>query len=218
MEASPSRTVADVLDSQHRPALLLRLRPVLYSAAPFSAAALAINVVVAYVLTLAGEVTVVAVSSNALSGLIRFLERSYRCSLSLLKTRSFVLDVYLIKIGDMPVLTMNMVTMIVAAVVTVLVMMLAAKAIQTGPESEGNDRYLTKSALGQLVEAIVVYLRDEMLVPVMGAQGDQALLPCLLTLFFFILINNLLGMIPLLDIQHLLGIHGRRSVARPQAI
>ena len=40
---------------------------------------------------------------------------------------------------------MNMVTMIVAAVVTVLVMMLAAKAIQTGPESEGNDRYLTKS-------------------------------------------------------------------------
>ena len=47
----------------------------------FSAAALAINVVVAYVLALAGEVTVVAVSSNALSGLIRFLERSYRCSL-----------------------------------------------------------------------------------------------------------------------------------------
>ena len=123
---------------------------------------------------------------------------------------SHVLDVYLIKIGDMPILTMNMVTMIVAAVVTVLVMMLAAKAIQTGPESEGNDRYLTRVALGQLVEAIVVYLRDEMLVPVMGAKATKRYLPCLLTLFFFILINNLLGMIPLLDIQHLLGIHGRR--------
>src|SRR5688572_7409745 len=108
-----------------------------------------------------------------------------------------VLDVILIKTSDgTPILTMNMVTLIVSAILLVLVMSAAARAIATGPASEGNDRYRTRSRLGQLIEAIVIYLRDEMLIPVMGKHAANRYLPYLLTLFFFILINNLIGMIP----------------------
>jgi F-type H+-transporting ATPase subunit a len=118
-----------------------------------------------------------------------------------------VKDVYLWKIGDTPIITMHMVTLIVAAILLVLVMRLAAKAIETGPESQGNDRYLTKGRLAQLIETMIVYLRDEMLKPVMGERSANRYMPYLLTLFFFILINNLLGLIPVLDITHLFGGH-----------
>ena len=39
-------------------------------------------------------------------------------------------------------------------------MMQAAKAIATGPESQGNERYLTKGRMAQLLETMIVYLRD----------------------------------------------------------
>lgn len=120
---------------------------------------------------------------------------------------SHVLDVYLVKIGDTPILTMHMVTLIVAALLLVLVMSAAAKAIQTGPESQGNDRYVTKGRFAQIIEAMIIFLRDEMLKPVMGERSATLYMPFLLTLFFFILINNLLGLIPVLDITHLLGGH-----------
>ena len=108
--------------------------------------------------------------------------------------------------GQFRILTMHMVTLIVAGIATVLLLMLAGKAIATGPESEGNDRYITKGRFAQVIEAMVVYLRDEMLVPVLGDHGARKFLPFLLTLFFFILCNNLIGIIPFADLQHLLGI------------
>ncbi len=109
--------------------------------------------------------------------------------------------------GDFRILTMHMVTLLVAGVVTVLLLMLAARSIGTGPESQGNDRYITRGRFAQMIEAMVVYLRDEMLVPVLGEHGARKFLPFLLTLFFFILCNNIIGIIPFADLQHLLGIH-----------
>ncbi|TDI70499.1 MAG: ATP synthase F0 subunit A [Bacteroidetes bacterium] len=46
-----------------------------------------------------------------------------------------------------------------------------------------------------LFESLVVYVRDDIAVPVLGAKSDKYL-PYLLTAFFFILTCNLLGMIP----------------------
>ena len=43
----------------------------------------------------------------------------------------------------------------------------------TGPSSQGNERYVTKGRLSQVVEVIVLYLRDEMLEPVMGAKDTR---------------------------------------------
>jgi F-type H+-transporting ATPase subunit a len=51
------------------------------------------------------------------------------------------------------------------------------------------------SGLGNLVEVFVVFVRDEIVVPNMG-PGGMRYLPYLLTTFFFILVMNLLGMIP----------------------
>ena len=112
-------------------------------------------------------------------------------------------DVKLLTIDGTPILTMHMVTMIVVAIIFVLVMMKAARAIATGPESEGNERYLARGRFGQIVETLVVYMRDEMLGPVLGSETTKRYLPYLMTLFLFILFNNLFGLIPFLDIQHL---------------
>ncbi len=115
-----------------------------------------------------------------------------------------VTDVVLLKTaGGTPILTMHMVTIAVVTIVFVAAMMKAAKAIATGPESEGNERYITKGRFAQLIEAMVIYLRDQMLVPVLGEAHTRRYLPYLLTLFFFILFNNLFGLVPVLDITHL---------------
>src|SRR5262245_57786791 len=118
-----------------------------------------------------------------------------------------VTDFYLLTVNGVPVLTMQMVTLILVTGLFVLTMILAARAIATGPESLGTERYLTRGRLGQIVEALVVYLRDEMLVPVLGARDTRRYLPYLISLFFFLLFNNIFGLIPVLDILHLLGIH-----------
>ncbi len=99
---------------------------------------------------------------------------------------------------------MHAITMVIGAALCVATLMIAAKAIQTGPESDGNDRYLTKGRIGQLIEVVVLYLMDNVIRPQLGHSANK-FAPYLLTLFFFILFNNLLGLIPLLDLQHLIG-------------
>ncbi|MCA9292676.1 MAG: F0F1 ATP synthase subunit A [Phycisphaerales bacterium] len=101
-------------------------------------------------------------------------------------------------------LSMNAVTMVIVAGLLVLTLKLAADAIATGPESQGNERYMTKGKFGQMVEVIVLYMRDNIIKPQLGDDTNK-FLPYLLTLFFFILYNNLLGLVPLTDIQHLAG-------------
>ena len=118
-----------------------------------------------------------------------------------------VRDIVLLKIGNTPVLTMHMVTFAAVAFLFVIAMMAAAKSIATGPESEGNNRYLTRRRFGQLIETLIVTLRDEMLTPVLGAKNTRRYLPYLMTLFFFILFQNLFGLIPVLDILHVFGVH-----------
>lgn len=118
-----------------------------------------------------------------------------------------VTDVILLKLWGVPVLTMHMVTLIVVTLFFLWAMTKAAKAIATGPESDGYDRYITKGRFGQLIEAMVVYLRDEMLTPVLGEKHTRVYLPFLMSSFFFVLFMNLFGLIPLLDIMHLSGVH-----------
>lgn len=115
-----------------------------------------------------------------------------------------VLDKTLIEVGGAPVLTMKMVTMVLGLVLLILSLRKAATAIETGPESAGNERFITKGKFAQMVEVIVLYLRDNVIRPQLGEATDR-FLPFLLTVFFFILINNLLGLVPFMDAQHLLG-------------
>ncbi len=58
-----------------------------------------------------------------------------------------------------------------------------------------NTKNSAPKGAGNFVEVIVVFLRDEVVLPNMGKDGLK-MLPFFLTLFFFILFANLLGLIP----------------------
>ncbi|MBL9031690.1 MAG: F0F1 ATP synthase subunit A [Phycisphaerae bacterium] len=87
-----------------------------------------------------------------------------------------------------------------------LIMLLAfpylASKIATGHESLGHERYVARGKLAHMLEVICIYLRDNTIKPMLGHRTN-AFLPYLWTLFFFILINNLLGLIPIGDLIHL---------------
>ncbi|MEM1165308.1 MAG: F0F1 ATP synthase subunit A [Planctomycetota bacterium] len=101
-------------------------------------------------------------------------------------------------------LTMNTIMMVVAGAVAVGLTWFAGKAIATGPESLGNERYVTKGRFAQIFEVFVLYLRDEVVRPNLGDQSNKWM-PFLLTTFFFILSANFLGLVPLIDLQYLVG-------------
>ena len=53
-----------------------------------------------------------------------------------------------------------------------------------------------QSGLGNLLEFFVVFIRDEVVYPNMGKKQGRKFLPLILTFFFFIVVVNLLGLIP----------------------
>lgn len=57
------------------------------------------------------------------------------------------------------------------------------------------DPHKAPTGVANLLEALIVFLRDEVIMPNMGKEGKHYL-PFFLTVFFFILSCNLLGMIP----------------------
>ena len=119
-----------------------------------------------------------------------------------------VVDKTLISTSDgTPLLTMHMVTMTAAALLGLYVLWSASKRIETGPESQGSERYITKGRLAQVVEVICIYLREKVVKPQLGENTDRYI-KYLWAVFFFILFNNLLGLVPLLDAQHLIGLLG----------
>ncbi len=106
-----------------------------------------------------------------------------------------------LKFGDINIM-LSMVTVIGTALVLVLLLMRAASGSKTGPASMGNRRYLPSSSFSGIIEVMVVYLRDEMLIPVMGARLTARYLSYLLSLFFFILLLNIVGLIPFVDVHY----------------
>ncbi len=53
-----------------------------------------------------------------------------------------------------------------------------------------------QSGIGNLLEVFVVFIRDEIVYPNMGERQGRKFLPLILTFFFFIVMLNLLGLIP----------------------
>jgi F-type H+-transporting ATPase subunit a len=58
-----------------------------------------------------------------------------------------------------------------------------------------STRKLVPTGFGNLVEMIIIFVRDEIVLPNMGAEGVRYV-PYLLTTFLFILLMNLLGLVP----------------------
>jgi F-type H+-transporting ATPase subunit a len=100
--------------------------------------------------------------------------------------------------------TIHVVTLTVAAIIALLVLLRAAKSISTGDEGEGMYRYLTRGRVAQLVEVFTLFLVENTIRPTLKEE-TRRFAPLLLSLFFFILTCNLMGLIPFLDVQHAVG-------------
>lgn len=94
--------------------------------------------------------------------------------------------------------------MVLSALILLLGGVFVAKAVGTGEESQGHWRFVTKSRLAHTVEVICGYLRESTVRPLLHERTNR-FMPFLWTLFFFILINNLLGLIPLLDMHNVIA-------------
>jgi F-type H+-transporting ATPase subunit a len=94
-----------------------------------------------------------------------------------------------IKVYDIS-LTRNVVQMLIALFLFTWVMLRIAKRYKSGVG-------VTSAPKGSqsLLEPVITFIRDEVARPNLGKKADKYL-PFILTVFFFILINNLVGLIP----------------------
>lgn len=97
----------------------------------------------------------------------------------------------------------NQGNLVLSALILIPGMMWVASKIRTGPASEGNERFVTKNRFAHMIEVMCVYLRDEVVRPLLNDRTDR-LMPFLWTIFFFILVNNILGLVPIMDLLHLI--------------
>lgn len=86
--------------------------------------------------------------------------------------------------------TKHVVFLWLAAAICIVLMLMAARAHRRS-ELEGK----APKGLANGIEAAILYMRQEIILPNVGPHGD-AYVPFILTLFFFILFANLLGLVP----------------------
>ncbi|HEV7780993.1 MAG TPA: F0F1 ATP synthase subunit A [Chitinophagaceae bacterium] len=87
-------------------------------------------------------------------------------------------------------LTRNVVQMILALIVLVWIMMAVARKYKTGQGVTSAPKGMQNT-----IETVVNFVKDEVAKPSLGHKYPKYL-PLLLTIFFFILINNIFGLIP----------------------
>ena len=86
--------------------------------------------------------------------------------------------------------TKHVVMLLLAALIVISLLVLTARTQARHHDENGH----TKGWAGG-IEAMVLYIRNEVILPNVGPHGN-AFVPFLLTLFFFILTANMLGLIP----------------------
>ena len=86
--------------------------------------------------------------------------------------------------------TKHVVFMLLAAVIVSLLLITAGNASKKQHETLGHSK-----GFAGAIEAMALYLRNEVVLPNVGHHGE-GFVPFALTLFFFILVCNLLGMMP----------------------
>ena len=93
--------------------------------------------------------------------------------------------------NEMPLdfsITKNVMAMLITALIIFLLFTALAKSYKRGPIPTG---------MGRLLEPLIIFIRDEVAVPNIGEKKYRKFMGYLLTVFFFILILNLIGLTPL---------------------
>ena len=80
-------------------------------------------------------------------------------------------------------------SMFLSIIIIFVIFRLSAKSYARSKKGE-------PSGIGKFTEPIIIYIKEEVALPLIGEEKYEKYLPFLLTIFFFIWINNLMGMIP----------------------
>jgi F-type H+-transporting ATPase subunit a len=104
-------------------------------------------------------------------------------------------DIILHHVLDANILSIKIIGIDLSITKHVLMMWIASALVVFVFRFAFREPHAIPSGLANLLEAIIVFLRDEVILPNMGEEG-RPYLPYLLTVFFFILFCNLLGLIP----------------------
>ncbi|WP_245957453.1 F0F1 ATP synthase subunit A [Chitinophaga flava] len=86
-------------------------------------------------------------------------------------------------------ITKNITSMIIAAVLLIVLMLNVAKAYRLRGSKKAPKGFQS------LIEPVIIFIRDEVVKPNIPGKAERYT-PFILTIFFFILINNLLGLLP----------------------
>ena len=87
--------------------------------------------------------------------------------------------------------TKHVVFLLLSALLVGLVVIAAARSHVKSTERIGRPQGFAAG-----LEAVILYLRNEVFLPVLGGHGGERYIPFVLTLFFFILFCNLFGLVP----------------------
>ena len=89
-------------------------------------------------------------------------------------------------------ITRNVFMMWVSVLVLLLIFLTTAKSYRKSKDG-------VPTGIAGFVEPLVVFVRDEIGIPMIGEHKYKRYMPFLLTVFFFIWINNIFGLIPILN-------------------
>lgn len=95
--------------------------------------------------------------------------------------------------GELPLdlsITRNVVALLFSIILLFWIFISAGQAYKRNPIS-------APKGIQSFIEPVILFLRDEVAIPSIGEKQYARFMPFLLTIFFFILINNLLGLIPI---------------------
>ncbi len=86
-------------------------------------------------------------------------------------------------------ITKNVLSLFISIIILCLIFISVARKYKKG---QGH----APKGLQSLVEPLILFVRDDIAIPSIGEKRYEKFMPFLLTLFFFIFVNNLMGLIP----------------------
>ncbi len=95
-------------------------------------------------------------------------------------------------------ITRNVLMLFISALLLILLFTAAARRYK---KSENN----VPTGIAGFLEPLVVFVRDEIGIPMIGEKKYKRFMPYLLTVFFFIWVNNIFGLIPIFNGANLSG-------------
>jgi F-type H+-transporting ATPase subunit a len=86
-------------------------------------------------------------------------------------------------------LTKNITSMLASVLILLVIFIIAAQNYKRKPQAAPHGFWA-------LIELLICFVRDEIAIPNMGKKNCKRFMPYLLSMFFFIWLNNLLGLLP----------------------